>query len=207
MVNSADVNIGFMNIALQKTWTIEQFLDWADAQEERYEFDGFRPVAMIGGNARHSRVMTNVHAALRSRLRGTPCSFFGPDLGVQTIGETVRYPDALVTCTKFPDADRLAPDVAVTFEVISPSSGRMDRITKAREYAAVPSMRRYIIVETEFIGLLTLHRQRASDAWTALTLTGGDTLEMPELGISVPVAEFYQDVDLADVTVPERTDP
>lgn len=83
----------------------------------------------------------------------------------------------------------------------------MDRITKAREYAAVPSMRRYIIVETEFIGLLTLHRQRASDAWTALTLTGGDTLEMPELGISVPVAEFYQDVDLADVTVPERTDP
>ncbi len=29
--------------------TREEFLDWAEAQEERYEFDGFQPVAMTGG--------------------------------------------------------------------------------------------------------------------------------------------------------------
>ena len=63
-----------MNVALQCPWTIEQFLSWASTQDGRYEFDGIQPVAMTGGNARHSRVTTNVHAALRSRLRGTSCA-------------------------------------------------------------------------------------------------------------------------------------
>jgi hypothetical protein len=34
-----------MNVALQKPWTPERFLAWAETQEERYEFDGIQPVA------------------------------------------------------------------------------------------------------------------------------------------------------------------
>jgi hypothetical protein len=37
-----------MNIALRKTWTPDEFFTWAAAQEGRYEFDGFEPVAMTG---------------------------------------------------------------------------------------------------------------------------------------------------------------
>jgi Uma2 family endonuclease len=184
-----------MNVALQRPWTIEQFLNWASAQDGRYEFDGIQPVAMTGGNARHSLVTTNIHAALRSRLRGSPCRYYA-DLGVQTIGSKVRYPDALITCTKFPDTDRLAPGVRVVFEVLSPSSGRTDRIEKVREYAEVQSIRRYVILETTSAGLLVLHRQNASDAWMAAALTIDDTLHLPEIGIEIPVAEFYEDVDL-----------
>jgi Uma2 family endonuclease len=184
-----------MNVALQRHWTIEQFLDWAGAQEGRYEFDGSRPVAMTGGDARHSQVTINIHTALRSRLRGSPCANYGPDLGVETIGSKVRYPDALITCTKFPGTDRLAPDVRVVFEVLSPSSGRSDRIEKVREYAGVPSIRRYIILETSDAGLLVLHRQNANDDWSAAALTLDDTLHLPEIGIEVPVAEFYEDVE------------
>jgi Uma2 family endonuclease len=187
-----------MNVAFSKPWTAEQFLAWADTQEGRYEFDGSRPVAMTGGTAHHSRVTLNIHAALRSRLRGTRCSFFGPDLGVKTIGDAIRYPDALVTCARFPGTERLAPDVRVVFEVLSAESGRRDRIEKAREYAAVPSILHYIIMESASVGLLVLHRQRGNDAWTELTLTIGDTLRLPEIGVEIPVAEFYEDVDFGD---------
>jgi Uma2 family endonuclease len=102
-----------MTVALTQPWTTEQFLIWAESQEERYEFDGFQPVAMTGGTARHSRITLNIRVALRSRPRGTGCSSFGPDLGVATLGGTVRYPDALVTCTRFTETERLAPDVTV----------------------------------------------------------------------------------------------
>ena len=187
-----------MNVALQRPWTIEQFLHWAATQEERYEFDGIRPVAMTGGNARHSRVTGNIHAALRSRLWGSPCSNYGPDLGVQTIGTKIRYPDALVTCSKFPDTDQLAPNVPIVFEVLSPTSGQVDRIEKVREYAAVGSIRRYVIVETRSAGLLVLHRQQAGDAWTAMARTGEETLELPELGIQIPIAELYEGVDFSE---------
>jgi Uma2 family endonuclease len=187
-----------MNVALQRPWTIEQFLNWASVEDGRYEFDGMQPVAMTDGNALHSRVTTNVHAALRSRLRGTPCSYYGPDLGVRTIGSKVRYPDALITGTKCPGTDQLAPDVRAVFEVLSPNSGLTDRIEKVREYAAVPSIRHYVILETRSAGLLVLHRQNPEDAWTAAALTIEDALGLPEIGIEIPVTEFYEDVDFAE---------
>ncbi len=186
-----------MNVALQRPWTLEQFLGWAGAQDGRYEFDGERPVAMTGGNARHSRVTANIHAALRSRLRGTPCACYGPDPGVRTIAK-VRYPDALVTCAAFPDTLQLAPDVQIIFEVLSPSSGQTDRIEKVREYAAVASMRRCVIVETRSPGLLVLHRRGADEPWTATALTADDTLFLPEIGIEIPVGELYETVDFPD---------
>jgi Uma2 family endonuclease len=192
-----------MNVAMTLSWTAEQFLDWVGTQERRYEFDGVRAVAIAGGSANHSRITQNIHAALRSRLRGTGCSHFGPDLGVRTIGESVRFPDALITCTNFPGTARLAPDVVVVFEVLSPDSGRRDRIEKVREYAAIASIRRYVIVEAAGKGLFVLHRQQGDPAFAALTLTEDDTLELPEVGISVPVTEFYEDVEFADTGAAE----
>jgi Uma2 family endonuclease len=184
-----------MSVALEKPWTAEKFLAWAATQEQRHEFDGLRPLAMTGGNARHSRITGNIHAALRSRLRGTPCAYYGPDLAVRTEGEKIRSPDALITCTKFPDTDLIAPDPVVIFEVLSANSGRTDRIDKVREYALIPSMRRYVIVETKFPGLLVLHRQSAEDAWTASPLTGEDMLAIPEVSLTIPVSELYETVD------------
>jgi len=188
-----------MNVAPTYPWTAEQFLNWVGTQEGRYEFDGMRPVAMTGGSANHSCILTNIHVALRSRLRGTECSHFGPDLGVRTIDERVRFPDALITCAKFPGTERLAPDVMIVFEVLSPDSGRRDRIEKVREYGAVASIRRYVIVEAAGQGLFVLHRDQGDAAFTALTLTGEDTLELPEVGVAVPVAEFYEDVAFVEM--------
>ena len=184
-----------MNIALRRPWTAEQFLDWAARQEERYEFDGIQPVAMTGGTADHNRITLNIHVALRSRLRGTPCSIFGPDLAVRTIGEKVRVPDALITCTKLTGTERVAPDVVVVFEVLSPDSGRRDRIEKLQEYAAVPSIRRYVILEHRSKSLLLFYRTQGDEPWTAQALTAEDKLPLPEVGIAVPVAEFYEDVE------------
>jgi Uma2 family endonuclease len=184
-----------MNVALPAPWTMERFLAWANTQEGRHEFDGLRPVAMVGGSGRHNRITLNIHAAFRHRLRGTPCSSFGPDLGVRTIGNAVRYPDALVTCTKFDELSKLAPDPIAVFEVLSPDSGRRDRIQKTLEYGGVPSIRHYVIVESSGVGVFAMHREAGDAPWTATSLTGDDILALPALGLEIPVAEFYEDVD------------
>ena len=194
-----------MNVALRTPqMTREAFFEWAEAQDERYEFDGFRPVAMTGGNENHSQICQNIYFALRSRLIGKPCRVLGPDAGVATVGDAVRYPDALVTCTKGPGTNRLIPSPVVTFEVLSPTSGRTDRIEKVSEYRAVESIRRYVIIESRFPGLTVFHRAAGTIDWTATTLTASGALTMPEIGLEVPVAEFYADTDLlaAEETAP-----
>jgi len=187
-----------MTIALRRPrMTREEFFSWAQSQDVRYEFDGVEPVAMNGGTVDHNQISQNIQFALRTRLRGSACRPLGPDAGLATVGDTVRCPDALVTCSKVPGTAHLVPGVVVVFEVLSPSSGRTDRIEKVREYRAVPSIRRYVILECTSIGLTVFERRDAEYGWTASTLTEDDMLRMEEIGVDVPVAELYQGVELS----------
>lgn len=191
-----------MTLALRKIMTQQEFFDWAETQDAPYEFDGFQPVAMTGGTLGHSCVTRNVNFQLTSRLRGKTCESLGPDAGVATVGDTVRYPDAVVTCTKFNARDRLVPNPVIVIEVVSPSSVRMDRITKLREYQAVPTIRRYVIVEPDAMAVTVLSRDQANEAFRAAGLTEGDTLHLPEVGIELPVASLYE-----GTTLDERNEP
>jgi Uma2 family endonuclease len=186
--------------------TRDQFFDWAETQRARYEFDGFQPVAMTGGNLNHNRIAFNIHTALRGRLKGSGCEPFGVDAGVATTGDTVRYPDAVVTCSPANGASRLVPNPVVVFEVISPTSGHVDRIVKVREYGAVDSIRRYVIVESASVGLTMHERQAAGQRWTVTTVMADDLLPLPEIGVEVPVAELYEGVDFPP-PAPEASPP
>jgi Uma2 family endonuclease len=185
-----------MNVTIrQPIMTRAQFFLWAEAHEDRYEFDGFAPIAMGGVTNRHSRIVINILVALANRLRGSGCEPFGPEAGLGTTGDAVRYPDAMITCTKTPGEDRLVPGVVVVFEVLSPTSGYIDRVVKLREYQAVPSIRRYLIMESSAAVITVL--ERADQAWTAAALAAGDVLRIPEVGIEVPVDDFYETVDFS----------
>ena len=181
-----------MTVALRKAMTRQEFFHWAEAQDARYEFDGVQPVAMPGGNLGHSLIAGNINCQLANRLAGLVCKSLGPDAGVATVGDTVRYPDAVVTCTKYDLWDRVVPNPVVVFEVISPTSGRIDRVVKLREYAAVPTIRRYVIVESDAVAITVLSRDQEGEAFWAAGLTEEDTLSLPEIGIELPIAAIYE---------------
>ena len=185
-----------MTLALCKVMTRQEFFHWAEAQDERHEFDGFQPVAMTGGSLGHSLLAGNVNRQLGNRLAGSGCRPLGPDAGVATVGDTVRYPDAVVSCTPFSGRDRLVPNPVVVFEVISPSSVRTDRIVKLREYAAVPTIRRYVIVEPDAVAVTVLSRDDANEPFRAAGLAEDDILNLPEIGIGIPVAAIYEGIAL-----------
>ncbi len=70
---------------------------------------------------------------------------------------------------------------------------------KVQEYQAIPSIRRYVIMEATSVALTVLAKQ-ADGTWQATVLTGDDSLEIPEVGVTIPVSEVYQDVDLPEPT-------
>ena len=193
-----------MNVPLrQPRMTREQFFQWAQAQDERYEFDGYRPVTTTGGSLNHNRIALNLNRALFTRLAGSGCEPFGPDAGVATVGDTVRYPGVVVTCAQGAGAANLVPDSQVVFEVLSPSSGKMDRFVKVREYRAVGSIRRYVIVESTSVAVGVMSRSGAGDDWTLKALLAGEDLQLPELDITVPLAEAYRGTGLLETAADE----
>jgi Uma2 family endonuclease len=177
-----------MTISLRKPMTLTEFLAWEEQQEFKWEFDGEQPVAMTAVTLAHAAIQGNLTVALITRLRGGSCRFYGPELKIQA-DRSIRYPDGLVSCTPGALSDKVAHDPVVVFEILSDSTARTDRIVKNREYRATPSIRRYVLLEQTYIGATVFERQ--GNDWVGRTLGEGDLLALPEIGIEVPLAEFY----------------
>lgn len=189
-----------MNVTLRTPlMTREQFLDWVGRQEEPYEFDGHEPVPMTGGTRKHAELCSNVLYELRKRLEGAAVSVL-PEAGVATIGNAVRYPDVLITDAPGAATDRIMPGVIVVFEVVSPSSERTDHHRKLREYAAVASIRRYVIVDNLGPDLMVYSRAASGQPWTADPVTAGEMLAIPEVGIEIPVNDIFRGIALPEAT-------
>src|SRR5271165_7534006 len=185
--------IAAMNLAVRKPMSLAEFLEWEERQELRYEFDGVEPFAMTGGSLRHAAIQRNLAMAIGSRLRGKPCQFFGSDLKIQAAESSSRYPDGMVLCSDMDPSLKIVRNPVVIFEVLSPSTADNDRIVKAREYQATPSVKRYVMLEQARVGA-TVHI-RAQDGWSVLVLKDDDILDMPEIGLEIPLAEFYEGLD------------
>ena len=181
-----------MNLALRKPMTLAEFLEWEERQPMRYEFDGIGPVAMTGGTYGHSTIQGNLATALGGRLRGKPCRFHGSHLKFQVAEGHVRYPDGMVLCSPVDRPATVVYDPVVVFEVLSPSTARDDRIVKAREYQATPSVQRYVMLEQD--GVSATVYARSGETWTHEILIADSILALPEIGVELPLAELYEGI-------------
>ena len=181
-----------MNFALRKPMTLAEFLEWEEGQPLRYEFDGVGPVAMTGGTYGHSTIQRNLAFALTGRLRGKPCQFQGSDLKIQVGDGHIRYPDGMVVCSPINRTATVVHEPVVVFEVLSPSTAAKDRIVKAREYQATPSIRRYVMLEQDSAGATVY--ARSGETWTHEILVADSILALSEIGASLPLAELYEGI-------------
>ena len=184
-----------MNIAIRKPMTVDQFLAWEEGQELRFEFDGFQPIAMAGGTAAHSAIQTNLIVALGVRLRGRPCRPHGSELKIEVAGR-IRYPEAFVVCTPVPPRSMVVADPVVVFELVIYGTANDDLVVKNAEYRATPSIQRYVVLQQTHAGAIVFARK--GEDWVTELVSGEEAvLRMPEIGIEIPLAELYADVDLA----------
>ena len=173
---------------------IPGFLAWEERQALRHEFDGVRAVAMAGGTVAHGAIQFGIAGALRAHLRGKPCRPYGSEVKIQT-GNGIRYPDAFVVCSSLVPSATVVKDPLVIFEILSEGSEKVDLVVKAAEYQAMPTVQRYIVLQqTRRVAMVY---SRRGDGWDFAFVSGeGAMLNMPEIGIRVPLAEIYEDIAL-----------
>ena len=185
-----------MSVAWQLPMTLAEFLRWEERQEPRYEFDGFEPVAMTGGTVAHDRITFNLHKSLDARLAGKRCQPLGANVKIIADGRT-RYPDAFVVCQPVPPDATVVDDPVVVFEVLSEGSTETDLIDKNREYRATPSIQRYVVLQQTRQAAIVFARRQ--DGWLSEIVSGADAiLDMPEIGIAIPLREAYENVQLPE---------
>jgi Uma2 family endonuclease len=124
----------------------ESYLDREQLAERRHELVGGRVYALAGGSERHDLAAGLIYEALAPGARSSGCRPFTSNRLVRTRGGNGYYPDVMVACG--PAAHRLyETDPAVIVEVLSPSTGDLDRREKAVAYAESTSLALLLLVD------------------------------------------------------------
>jgi Uma2 family endonuclease len=181
-------------------WTKERFLAWAETRTDdvRYEFDGFRPVAMAPATLGHNDIGRNIREKLRGRLpTGMGCRPYGPQQPIETVGGALREPDAFIACSERHLGSVAISAPVIVFEVLSPGreNRRRDEDDKVDEYESVPSILRYAIVESESRGIRVLWREPGERQWRREAFDSKGPLQIPEFGISLTFDEIYEGIE------------
>ncbi|HMR34180.1 MAG TPA: Uma2 family endonuclease [Geminicoccaceae bacterium] len=173
--------------ALPDLTRAEDYLAWVWTQPYKFETILGRIVMMAGGKRNHAIISLNASAGLLSRLAGTGCRAFGSDFLVQIDVNNRYFPDASVACGEMRDfTDR--PVMVV--EVLSPSTMREDLGPKLSNYLRIPGLR-YVLCLWQDEPLARLWEPGAEPR----DIVGLDGIvELPALGIDLPMAELYRDV-------------
>lgn len=174
--------------------TAEAFVAWMAGQPYKLEMTGGRLVMMAGGSNAHVTISGNVLVALRTRLRGGPCRPFGSDFLVEITPRDRFYPDASVACGETRDyTDR--PVLVV--EVLSPGTRGFDLRTKLPAYLRKPGLA-HVLYLSQDEPRAWLYRPTLPEGDEPLEFAGlAAEVPLPELGIALPMAELYADVELA----------
>jgi Uma2 family endonuclease len=143
---------------------------------------------MTGGTRAPATIQRNLAVSLTDRLRGKPGNFLRSDLKIEAAGR-IRYPDGFVVCSPGPNTSTFVTVPIVVFEILGPSTSSIDRIAILEEYRATPSIQRYVILEQDRIAATVF--ARAGGDWIGHFFLDAAILAMPEIGIDVPLAEFY----------------
>ena len=175
--------------------TVAAFLEWEERQELRWEFDGFEPVARTEGTARQSAILVTLIGELSQRLRGKTCLAHGSHMKIFVAG-SIRYPDACVVRSPVEGRATVIEEPVVIFEILSPSTAFVDRGAKNEEYRDTPSVQRYVMLEQDRQAATVF--TRVADDWVGHILSGNAVLDMPEIGISLPLADLYEGVTFDD---------
>jgi Uma2 family endonuclease len=177
-----------MDSVLDRPWTTDTFLAWEDRQEGKYEFDGRNVVPMTGGSVAHQEIVFNLRTILGRLLAAQS---FRPLQEMRLkAGTRVRYPGVVVCGGPLDQTVRTLTDAVAIFEVLSDDTATTDRVTKLIDYAAVPSLRHYILLEQTAMAA-TLFQREPGGVWIASAHTGG-VLVLPGLEVQLPLVDVYQ---------------
>jgi len=180
--------------------TVEEFYALTDTRpdEEKWELIEGEPVSHAPSNRPHQIILKNLLIGISAfeRRPGVRWEML-PGLGVRISDRSRPEPDALILPTGGPFVDSLERDrndVIVAFEILSPSTRDRDLRWKRTAYTTLPSLTHYVVIAQDAVDVVVFARELRFVERRLRSLN--DSLEIPALGISLPLSEIYRDTAL-----------
>ncbi len=117
-----------------------------------------------------------------------------PGIGVRISDTRLAEPDILIR-PNTNDSGRECGDAIVAIEVLSESTADRDLRWKRKAYARLPSLLYYVVIAQDAVEVVVY--ARASNFAEQRLESLAATLDLPSLGISLPLAAIYRYIELS----------
>ncbi len=178
--------------------SIQDYLEGEELSPVKHEYLGGVVYAMAGGKVNHNTAAGNVLISLGNQLKGRSCRPFNSDMKVriQTPSSTrFYYPDVSVLCQSNPPESPFQDHPVVIVEVASASTRRLDEGEKKDAYLQIPSLRAYLLIDTDRHRVRVFRRLDNGFA-PELYDTLAQSIPLPEIGCALPLADIYDNVTI-----------
>lgn len=186
-----------------RRYTPEEYFALEERSEMRHEYFEGEVFAMVGTSVIHNLIKGNFIAGLRPGVRQRERRYVDENVRLQVREKSFyAYPDVMVSCDPADRRDAYTWRYPVLIaEVLSPSTGDYDRTTKFEHYQKLPSLRHYLLI-SQLAWTVEWFRRDEAGQWIYTLLTGpAATLEIPDMGLALPLRELYEDTDVAPLLV------
>jgi Uma2 family endonuclease len=184
----------------KREMSVEEFYLWQLDQDERYELvDGVpRPLrGMTGASNVHDTILVNGIGELVTRLRGKPCRVYSPDTALRTKIRTARRPDITIDCAPPQAKSYESHRPTVVIEILSPSTKKIDHITKLEEYRRHPTIRHILFVDPDAVRAVHFSRPEGGE-WTDVDLAGREAvIHFSAVEVSLPLGALYDRLEVS----------
>ncbi|MET4083996.1 Uma2 family endonuclease [Pedobacter sp. UYP30] len=173
----------------------EEYLEIERNAIEKHEYFEGEIFAMSGAERPHNRIFSNLFGRLFNKLDGSSCLPYGSDMRLHIPENTLyTYPDISIYCqepqeSELDDASFILPTVII--EILSPSTKNHDRGDKFKLYRAIPSLKEYIMVDSESISVEAFYLNEKGNWELNEHNSLDDLLNFRSLAISLPLLEIY----------------
>ena len=181
-------------------FTEEEYWFREEGSTDRHEYFRGGVFAMAGATPRHNDIALSIASSLRAQLQGRPCRARMSDQRIKVETTSLQtYPDVVVVCPPFrfdPGNSITLLDATVIVEVLSDSTRQYDQNEKFRNYRELPSLRHYLLVETNAVSVE--HRfLNESGEWESQTFTTLDeVVNLDAISCQLDVRALYEEVDM-----------
>ena len=179
----------------KRKYSVEEYLELENAATEKHEYYKGEIFAMSGAKGNHIIISKNLMLSLGSKLKGNPCQPYGSDMRVHIEKNSLfTYPDLTIICGAMlslnnDDYNFLNP--SIIFEVLSSSTKNYDRGEKFTLYKDIPTLKEYILVDSESVGIEAWHINYGGNWELKEHNNITETLYLPAIHVSLELKEIY----------------
>lgn len=180
--------------------TIEQYLEFENATDEKHEYYQGEIFAMSGAKITHHEIVVNTLSSIRQSLKGKSCKPYNSDQRIYIEKNTLfTYPDISVFCDGIVtlDNDEMnAVNPVILIEVLSPSTKEYNRGTKFKLYRDIPTLKEYILIDSETINVEVFSINREGYWELREYKMISDTLTINTIQMQLELEEIYSGTKL-----------